>query len=152
VCAAAGNEGPQQRTIGSPGIEPSIITVGATDDKGTVNPGDDTIAHFSSRGPTIDQLVKPDLVAPGTDIISLRSPNAYVDKKVMRQNRVDQWYFNMSGTSMATPIVVGLVAQILQANPSYSPNQVKQALLGMAQDMGLDKNHQGQGYVYLGTK
>lgn len=77
---AAGNEGPQLRTIGSPGIDPLIITVGALNDVDTTEPGDDVVADFSSRGPTIDDLVKPDVLAPGTNIVSLRAPGSMMDK------------------------------------------------------------------------
>lgn len=65
VVAAAGNDGPEPRTISSPGIHPQIITVGAIDDKKTTNKNDDSIAPFSSRGPTPDGITKPDIVAPG---------------------------------------------------------------------------------------
>lgn len=147
VCAAAGNEGPGSRSISSPGIQPDIITVGATDDKNTAEREDDTIAPFSSRGPTVDGLIKPDLVAPGTGIISLHSPKAFVGKKIMAESRVGEWYIEMSGTSMATPIVAGLAAQILEVNPTYTPNQVKQLLLKAAEDIGLNQNTQGKGYV-----
>lgn len=68
VAAAAGNSGPAAGTINTPGINPHIITVGAVDDRGTVDTKDDGIASFSSRGPTIDGLNKPDLVAPGINI------------------------------------------------------------------------------------
>lgn len=74
VCVAAGNEGPEERTISSPGISSRVITVGAMNDNNTVDRGDDVPSDFSSRGPTMDQLMKPDLLAPGTDIVSLRSP------------------------------------------------------------------------------
>src|SRR5690606_39506714 len=67
VVAAAGNSGPEPGTISSPGNHPRIITVGASDDNDTADPGNDTIASFSSRGPTADGVEKPDLVAPGVD-------------------------------------------------------------------------------------
>lgn len=149
VCAAAGNDGPQQNTIGSPGIEPMIITVGATDDRRTIGREDDQIATYSSRGPTIDGLVKPDVVAPGTGIVSLVSPRAYLAKTMLKDQKVNNWYLAMSGTSMATPIVVGLVAQLLEQNPRLTPNQVKNALLAKAEDMGVSANHQGQGQVRM---
>jgi len=72
VVAAAGNEGPKMGTIGgAPGNSPLALTVGAIDDKNTIDKSDDEIAPFSSRGPTMDGITKPDLVAPGTNIISL---------------------------------------------------------------------------------
>lgn len=81
VVAAAGNNGPEPGTINTPGINPNIITVGATDDRGTVENLDDVIADFSGRGPTVDGLTKPDLVAPGVGITSLVSDTSYIPKK-----------------------------------------------------------------------
>src|SRR5699024_7558118 len=68
VCVAAGNEGPEEESISSPGISPKVITVGAADDEDTADRSDDDVADFSSRGPTIDGLEKPDLLTPGVDI------------------------------------------------------------------------------------
>jgi serine protease AprX len=144
VCAAAGNDGPERGTIGSPGIAPSIITVGAMDDKKTIGRSDDTIANFSSRGPTIDGLVKPDVVAPGVDIISLRSPNSFLSKQIGGSGP----YISMSGTSMATPICAGIVALMLDKNPNLIPDEAKQILRQTAEDRGLEPNVQGQGYVH----
>lgn len=79
VCVAAGNDGPNPKTIASPGIDPMVITVGALDDRNTAVVGDDLVAGFSGRGPTVDGLTKPDVLAPGVNIISLRSPNSYID-------------------------------------------------------------------------
>ena len=65
VTAAAGNAGPKQGTITTPGVCPSIVTVGAVDDKRTADPSDDVVAEFSSRGPARGRVAKPDVVAPG---------------------------------------------------------------------------------------
>ncbi len=131
VCAAAGNEGPEAGNISSPGISPQAITVGALDDRNTVDGSDDQAAFFSSRGPTIDGLTKPDVLAPGVSIISLRSPGSKIDKQ-NKAARVDKWYFSLSGTSMATPVCAGVVAQILQSDPSLTPDQVKARLINNA--------------------
>jgi len=144
VCAAAGNEGPYARTISTPGISPQVITVGAISDRNTTIRTDDEMADFSSRGPTIDGLVKPDLVCPGVNIVSLRSPNSYLDR-TQKSSRVGQHYFIMSGTSMATPICAGVVAQLLQKSPVLTPNQVKYLLLNSAVDLGLPPHTQGKG-------
>jgi serine protease AprX len=149
VCVAAGNEGPQEHTIASPGIEPAVITVGATDDRRTLDRQDDVVASFSSRGPTIDGIVKPDVVSPGTGIVSLKSPKAFLTKTALRNQQVGEWYLTMSGTSMATPIVAGLAAQLLEQHPEWTPDQVKEALLAKAEDMGVSAFHQGQGYVRM---
>jgi serine protease AprX len=148
VCVAAGNDGPQERTIASPGIEPSVITVGATDDRRTLGRQDDQVASFSSRGPTIDGIVKPDIVSPGTDIISLRSPGSFL-AKTHKAQKVGEWYLPMSGTSMATPIVVGLAAQLLEKHPDWTPDKVKESLLAKAEDMGVSAFQQGHGYVRM---
>lgn len=127
VCAAAGNSGPNQMTIGTPAIDPFIITVGSTADQNTAPRTDDTIAEYSSRGPTIDALIKPDIYSPGTDIISLLAPGSTLEKQLPEQ-LVEEHYLQLSGTSMATPICAGVVALMLEANPNLSPNDVKSIL------------------------
>ncbi|MGI6125575.1 MAG: S8 family peptidase [Planifilum sp.] len=146
VVAAAGNSGPESGTIASPGNHPQIITVGASDDRETVDPGNDTIASFSSRGPTADGVVKPDLVAPGVEITSLRVRGSYLDK-MSANNRVDSQYLTLSGTSMSTPLVSGIAALILSEHPEMSPDQLKQRLMSTARDLGFSPNEQGRGLV-----
>jgi len=146
VCAAAGNEGPSSQTIASPGISPKIITVGAADDHNTADRSDESVADFSSRGPTTDGVMKPDLLTPGVDIISLRSPRSYLDK-TNKASRVEQDYISFSGTSMATPICAGVVAQLLQSDTSLTPDQVKEQLMSASEDLGQSPNVQGSGYL-----
>lgn len=134
VCAAAGNEGPQSGTINTPGINPITITVGNSNDQATIPSDDDRLNDSSSRGPTIDNLVKPDLLAPGTQITSLWP---------------DGGYRTLTGTSMATPMVSGAAALLLEAFPHYTPSQVKQRLLDNAKDLGLASNLQGAGLLNL---
>jgi len=148
VFVAAGNEGPSAGTIGTPAIDPVLITVGATDDKYTVGSEDDAVASFSSRGPTIDGLVKPDIVTPGVNIIALRSPGSTLDN-AYPQRRVDEHYFSLSGTSMATPICAGAAALLLQAKPEATPDEIKTALLNGAKDLFQAPNNAGKGYVDL---
>jgi serine protease AprX len=138
VCAAAGNEGPEPLTISTPGIDPVILTVGAADDRNTPDRSDDEKAPFSSRGPTIDQLVKPDVYAPGADIVSLSAPGSTLEE-LLPENRVGEHYIHLSGTSMATPICAGVVALMLEANPYLSPNDVKSILMSTAQPMAGDQ-------------
>ncbi|MFK2824109.1 S8 family peptidase [Bacillus sp. B190/17] len=148
VCAAAGNDGPEKQTIASPGISDQIITVGALDDRNTMDTrGDDDVASFSSRGPTPYKVTKPDILAPGVNIVSLRSPNSYLDK-IQKSSRVDSNYFVLSGTSMATPICAGIVALILQAKPNASPDEVKEWLKnGTTAWKERDPNVYGAGYI-----
>ncbi|GIO24854.1 S8 family peptidase [Oceanobacillus sp. J11TS1] len=127
VCAAAGNSGPSAATISTPAIDPFIITVGSTDDQNTLERTDDVIADYSSRGPTIDTLVKPDVYAPGTNIISLLAPGSAIESEIPEMV-IDESYIQLSGTSMATPICAGIIALMLEANPKLSPNDVKSIL------------------------
>lgn len=127
VCAAAGNDGPSRQTISTPAIDPFIITVGSADDQNTPTRSDDSIADYSSRGPTIDSLVKPDIYSPGTNIISLLAPDSTLAEQ-MPGKIVGEHYLELSGTSMATPICAGVVALMLEANPDLSPNDVKSIL------------------------
>ncbi|MDQ0243074.1 serine protease AprX [Bacillus fengqiuensis] len=158
VCAAAGNSGPDRGTIATPGISDQIITVGALDDRNTKETRtDDVVADFSSRGPTPykykdeegneKDVLKPDILAPGVNIVSLRSPNSYLDK-LQKSSRVGSDYFVLSGTSMATPICAGIAALVLQANPNASPKDVKD-LLREGADLwkGIDPNVYGAGYI-----
>ena len=145
VCAAAGNEGPYPGTISTPGHDPVILTVGSADDRNTVDRKDDVKASYSSRGPTLDLLVKPDIYAPGTNIISLSVPGSPLEEQ-MPENRVNEYYINLSGTSMATPFCAGVAALLLEANPTLSPNDVKSILKFTAQPMEGDQ----AGYLDVG--
>ncbi|MFN4220487.1 MAG: S8 family peptidase [bacterium] len=127
VVIAAGNSGPLSETIGTPGISQYAITVGAYDDKNTPSLEDDTPAFFTSKGPTpVDKYPKPDISSPGVEVVSLRSPNSTIDKEPVI--KYGDYYWLLSGTSMATPIVAGVVALMLQANPNLTPQQVKDIL------------------------
>lgn len=134
VCVAAGNEGPDASTISTPGIAPSVITVGNMNDEGTTLRQDDKIADSSSRGPTIDKMTKPDILAPGTNITSLKNGGGYIAH---------------SGTSMATPMVSGAAALIIQQQPKLAPADVKKTLLASAEDRSLPADAQGSGYLDL---
>jgi len=146
VVTAAGNAGPAPRTVESPGCTPAVITVGASDDHRTIPVGDDTVASFSSRGPTADGVPKPDVVAPGVGIVSLRSPGSALDRRSPAQ-RVGRHYFTLSGTSMATPMCAGLAALILQASPGLTPDQVKGAIVHSCRDLHFAPTAQGHGLI-----
>jgi serine protease AprX len=138
VVAAAGNDGVApdgSRILGgimSPGNSPWAITVGALNTWGTAKRSDDTVTTYSSRGPTrFDMGVKPDVAAPGNKIISLEANGAYLPGAYSSLHKAG-WgtnaYMQLSGTSMAAPIVSGGVALLLQGAPSMIPAQVKMAL------------------------
>jgi subtilisin family serine protease len=132
MCIAAGNAGPGASTVGSPGCAKQVITIGATSKS-------DAIASFSSRGPTSDNRVKPDVCFPGVSIVAARAAGTSMGTPV------DQNYTSASGTSMATPHAAGACALLLQANPALKPAQVKEILMSTAKNLGLDQNTQGTG-------
>lgn len=150
VVVAAGNYGRDNSnnnngygTITAPGNDPYVITVGATRDEGTYSISDDLITTYSSKGPTmLDHVVKPDIVAPGNQIISdLASTtdtlyNLYPANLVPistytqgNSSTISPNYFLLSGTSMATPVVSGAAALLIQQNPAITPDQVKARLM-----------------------
>jgi serine protease AprX len=151
VVIAAGNEGRNDSahtdgygTIAAPGNDPFAITVGAMKPMGTPTRADDLIASYSSKGPTLlDHIVKPDIVAPGNLMISVLASSSATLVKASPKNVVavssytangksTASYFTLSGTSMATPVVSGAVALLLQKNGSLTPDQVKARLMKSA--------------------
>src|SRR4051812_36074566 len=132
VVVAASNRGPQPGTISKPGDDPWVVTVGAVDDRGTAPVQDDQLPSFTSHGPTAaDGWAKPDLVAPGAHIVSLRSANSTID--TLYPDPIDGAYRKGSGTSMATAVVSGAVAVLAEAHPTATPDQLKQLLADTAQ-------------------
>ena len=156
VVTAAGNMGKnaagrlQYDGITAPANAPWVLTVGASSTNGTLTRNDDTLAGFSSLGPTYrDYEAKPDLVAPGVGTVSLAVPGstfyltkatALVDGKPVLGAKS---YLALSGTSMAAPVVAGTVALMLQANPALTPNLIKALLQYTAQSYG-ETNPLGQ--------
>ncbi|HTM26972.1 MAG TPA: S8 family peptidase [Vicinamibacterales bacterium] len=161
VVAAAGNNGrgplgtPRYGGVTAPGNAPWVLTVGASSHMGTVDRSDDTIAAFSSRGPgAIDYAAKPDVVAPGVGIESLANPGSALyeaDAAYLLNGTVPTPsfpYLSLTGTSMATPVVTGTVALMLQANPQLTPNAVKAILQYTAQAyQGYDRLTEGAGFL-----
>jgi serine protease AprX len=160
VVAAAGNEGRYALTDGFgtivvPGNDPSVITVGAAMTELTPTRVDDQIASYSSKGPTtLDHICKPDLTAPGNRQVSLRVPGSTLDTTYPRYeiwpSSGTAMYYELSGTSMATPIVSGAVALMLQQTPSLTPDQVKARLM-MTAWKGLGQftfSHDSRGNLY----
>jgi subtilisin family serine protease len=132
ICTAAGNAGPGVSTVGSPGCARWVITIGAVDDA-------DKVTNFSSRGPTADGRVKPDIVFPGAGIVAAQAQGTALGSVVA------PGYVELSGTSMATPHATGCVALLLQARPGLTPNQVKWTLLVTALELGENPNAEGSG-------
>jgi subtilisin family serine protease len=138
VVASAGNSGKSvdgRTVLGSitvPGNSPVALTVGALNTWGTVGRNDDSVTTYSSRGPTrYDNIVKPDLAAPGNKIISLEAPGAFLAGMypfLHKAGTGSNAYMQLSGTSMAAPMVSGGVALLLQGQPSLTPAQVKLVL------------------------
>lgn len=130
VVVSAGNEGPSPMTISVPGNVPYVITVGALTDNNTpYNATDDRLASFSSTGPTYEGFVKPEMVAPGGHIAASMSSNSYLARLDNDSMNLADSLFTMSGTSQAAAVTTGVVALMLQADPSLTPDTVKCRLL-----------------------
>ena len=129
VVVSAGNGGPGAMTIGVPGNNPYVITVGAfTDSYTPYDWNDDYLAPFSAAGPTLDGFAKPDVVAPGAHMVSTMQ-NSAVLATTYAANRVGTQYFSMAGTSQAAAVVSGIAALTLSYNPNLTPDQVKYRIL-----------------------
>src|SRR5206468_2478152 len=134
VVAAVGNygsNGQAMQVAHAPGNEPFVISVGALGTQGTSSARDDTAAPWSVYGHTLDGFSKPEISAPGRWIVAAVPTNATLPAaapdRVMAPG-----YMWMSGTSLAAPIVAGAAAQVLARHPSWTPDQVKGALMKTA--------------------
>jgi serine protease AprX len=150
VVVSSGNSG--ANAVYPPANDPFVITVGAVDDKGTSNISDDAVASFSAYG-TPNGFSKPDLVAPGKDIVSLLSSD---DNNLGSSHPANivagpdgSRYFRMSGTSMAAPMVSGAAALLLQDEPNLTPDQVKYRLMATTNKSwsGYNAAKAGAGYL-----
>jgi serine protease AprX len=144
VVAAAGNKADGTGSLDLPAADPFLIAVGATDTRYTADPADDTVADFSSR----DAVRPPDVVAPGTSVVSLRVPGSTLDQEFPAA-RIGAGFFRGSGTSQAAAVVSGLVARLLEARPELTPDQIKALLRAGAVDMADDVAADGAGRVDL---
>jgi serine protease AprX len=144
VVAAAGNQADGTGRLDLPAADPFLIAVGASDTEHTADPGDDGVAEFSSR----DAIRPPDVVAPGTAVVSLRVPGSTLDLEFPAA-RVGDTFFRGSGTSQAAAVVSGLVALMLEARPDLTPNQIKALLKAGALDLPADVSADGAGRVDL---
>lgn len=129
VVAAAGNRSNTPGAVQySPANDPYVITVGGVDENGNANPANDAIASWSSLGTTQDGVQKPDVYAPGAHIVSVLAPNSNFATSCPTCIVGNGQYIQTSGTSMAAPMISGLVADLLQIHPNWTPDQVKGAL------------------------
>jgi serine protease AprX len=147
VVASAGNQG--SGAIYPPANDPFIITVGATDDKGSSSLADDVMATFSAYGTTGDNIRKPDLVAPGKNIVGRLVNTNMGMAKAHPSHVISNAYFKMSGTSASAPIVSGAIALLLQDEPTLTPDQVKYRLMATANTnwAGYNSAQAGAGYL-----
>ena len=154
VVAAAGNEGPDPETVGSPGNVPYVITVGAVTDSWTPNTRDDDyIPDFSSRGPTPSGHVKPDIVGLGGHMTGLIRPESALAME-QPEDILSTGEFVSTGTSQASALISGILALLLQLEPDLTPNDLKCKLLTSAEpainrDGKLTYSPFQQGYGYV---
>ncbi len=162
VVCAAGNEG--EFGLGgvlSPANDPAVIAVGAADTRQTADPSDDSVCAYSSMGPTLyDEFAKPDIVAPGNRVVSLRERASYIDR-VYPENlipvsayapdapaNVKSDYVKLSGSSTAAPIVAGAAALMIGEDPGLTPDDVKLRLMRSADPLaGAPEYQQGAGML-----
>jgi hypothetical protein len=141
VVAAAGNDGDEVGTISTPGADPFIITAGSFDDQGTRNEQDDRQSAFSSRGPTKDGFTKPDVLAPGRRVVSLRATGSQAaplqpDVEPGRSGKnSNNLYTRMSGTSVSSAMVAGVAALVLSFHASYTPTKTKGAIVALGRSI-----------------
>jgi serine protease AprX len=159
VVVAGGNNGQTNSgVLYPPANDPFVISVGALDDRGTPDNRDDVLAPFSAYGVTMDGINKPDLVAPGTNIISLLANTKAILAKDHPDHFVDgfagaqDYYFRMSGTSMSSAVVAGGIALLLQDEPGLTPDQVKHRLLSTARQVTYSGAGAGVLDIYAAVK
>jgi serine protease AprX len=130
VVAAAGNGGPNGGTVSAPGSDPFIVTVGSFADQGTVAASDDRVSTFSGRGPTLDGFAKPDTLAPGEHVQSLRVAGVtYLGANGLPAGESTDVYVRMTGTSAAAAFVSGVAALVASEHKHFSPTQIKGAIV-----------------------
>lgn len=148
ITIAAGNNGPNAKTITSPGISRKAITVGTSDDDmEAFTIWGDNLINFSGRGPTHECIVKPDIIAPGSNIVSCLTPTPYDENKKINSASQSGKYIRLSGTSMSTPIVTGAIALLLERHKELSPDDIKLMLKKSCVDLTYPRNRQGWGLI-----
>ena len=147
VVTAAGNSGDHHRRLANPAMDPYVIAVGADDLHGTSAVDDDTVPSWSSPG---DALRKPDLVAPGVAVPSLRDPGSFID--LGAPSSTHSRLLRGSGTSQAAAMVSGAVALLLDDRSRLTPDQVKELLVSTARPLlSADRDAQGAGLLDVGA-
>jgi serine protease AprX len=149
VVTPSGNDG-SSAPVASPGNDPTLLTVGSLDENATSGRQDDSVSDFSARGEVAPGVTKPDVVAPGGHLVSLRAPDSVIDQ-AHPAARVGADYFRGSGTSMASAVTAGAAAAMLAERPQLGPDAVKAALIGTAYAVpaSADRKAAGAGGVDL---
>jgi serine protease AprX len=143
VVCAAGNYGPNPSTVTSPGASKKVITVGVADENIFLPK-----SNFSGRGPTKECIIKPDVLAPGNNIISVLSESKELNEKRLKELKIiSKNYVSMSGTSMATTYISGTIALLLEKKPYLTPNEVKLLIKHSCKSLGLSRNREGWGML-----
>ncbi len=150
VVVSAGNEGYGTKKLNDPAYDPLIMAVGAADPQGTLDIHNDTVAEFSSGG---DSQRHPDVVAPGTGIVSLRVPNSFLDQRYpLARQGTSSRLFRGSGTSQAAAVVSGAAALVLDQRGDIKPNQLKKLLSDSAVGLAGERpTADGHGEINLAT-
>ena len=120
-----------------------------SDDNNEVYVWGNRLVNFSGRGPTAECIVKPDIIAPGSDIISCLTPTYYYEKSPDEINIVSDNYMKLSGTSMSTPIITGAIALLLEKHGTISPNEIKYMLKHGTTNLNYPQNQQGWGLINI---
>jgi serine protease AprX len=146
VVVAVGNEGFGTGKVNNPAYDPYLIAVGSSSSNGTATTADDVVSAFSNDG---DGTRNPDLVAPGEQVVSLRTPGSYLDSSYPAA-RIGERFFRGSGTSQAAAVVSGAAALLIQQRPGITPDEVKALLTGTAQPISAaTAAQQGAGVIDL---
>ena len=143
VVAAGGNDGTSTTSLSDPASDPYLLAVGADDPNGTLDPSDDTVPDFASRGTGSRHV---DLVAPGVHVLGLRDPNSVIDQSYPSAE-VGTRFFRGSGTSQAAAVTTGAVALLLQRYPNLTPDEVKRQLMSTATPFSSSAMYRGSGLL-----
>jgi serine protease AprX len=155
VVAAAGNDGYQKGAgaacMADPAYDPYVIAVAGVDTMGTRSTGDDVVGNYSSSGTNAAGCKPPDFAAPGSHMQGLRVAGSFIDQ-THPEGLLGTTNFRGTGTSMATAVISGAVALVLQKYPNLTPDQVKQFFAANAAHMpGANAWQEGTGEIQLAT-